>query len=160
KSDTYYNILVAVNGTAVTVSVNNIKAFTYTFGARVIDGKTYGLNKGMVGAGSNNAKGSWDNFMVQTLQSPNTLDLLEDFNDGVANVFNGAAAGAPWTASGGRYSGAPLLGKTSVQTIKLGPARLQTSSTVDLKATLRTDGTGGLVFDASTAAQFKYVALD
>ena len=50
-------LLVAVNGTTVTVAVNGQQAFTYTFAPRILDGEPVGLNKGFVGAGSDNARG-------------------------------------------------------------------------------------------------------
>ena len=47
-----------MNGTAVTLSVDGAAAFTYTFARRIIDGLSVGLNKGLIGIGSNQARGS------------------------------------------------------------------------------------------------------
>lgn len=67
KSDIFYQMLVAVNGTLVTVMVNNTTAFSWTFPSRIIDGVAYGLNKGLVGMGSDNSRGVFDNVAVQIL---------------------------------------------------------------------------------------------
>jgi hypothetical protein len=67
KPDSYYQMLVAVNGTTVTVTVNGTTAFTHTFAPRVLDGVAFGLNKGLVGVGSDNARGTFDNVSVQVL---------------------------------------------------------------------------------------------
>jgi hypothetical protein len=56
--------LVAINGTTVTVLIDRRDAFTYTFAPRVLDGETVALNKGMVGVGSDNSRGLFDNVSV------------------------------------------------------------------------------------------------
>ena len=89
-----------------------------------------------------------------------TLDRTEDFNDGVANHFTGDAAGAVWSVSSGRYVATATLGSTSLQTVDLGVDHLQATSYLELKATLRTSGIGGIVFDENSTNHFKYVALD
>jgi hypothetical protein len=40
KADTFYSVLVAINGNTVTVSVDSRLAFTYTFATRVAGGST------------------------------------------------------------------------------------------------------------------------
>ncbi len=65
--DRYYSLLIAINGTTVTVLVDNKRAFTHTFAARMIDGVSYGLNKGLVGVGSDNSRGYYDNISLQVL---------------------------------------------------------------------------------------------
>jgi hypothetical protein len=160
KPDTFYKVLVAVNGTSVTVQVDGKQAFVYAFPARVIDGVAYGLNKGMVGAGSDNARGTWDDFAVQVLPPQLTLDATEDFNDGVADRFTGARAGAPWTVAGGRYAATAATGTTSLQLVDLGVDHLQASSYLELQATLRTTGIGGMAFDGVGPEHYKFVALD
>jgi Ca2+-binding RTX toxin-like protein len=160
KPDTFYNVLVAVNGTTVTVQVDAKQAFTYTFAPRIIDGVAYGLNKGLVGAGANSARGTWDNYVVQVLPPQLTLDTTEDFTDGVANLFTGDAAGAPWSVSAGRYAATAAAGTTSLRAIDLGVDHLQSTSYVELSATLRTNGIGGLIFDEHAIDHFKFVALD
>src|SRR6185503_9960908 len=81
KPDTAYDMLVQVNGTAVTVNVGN-KSFGYVFGARILDGEAVGLNKGLLGVGSQQAKGTYDNIRIQVAPPAITLDANEDYNDG------------------------------------------------------------------------------
>nr|MCU0871265.1 dockerin type I domain-containing protein [Pirellulaceae bacterium] len=159
KADKVYQLLVAVNGTTVTVVLGN-KTLSHTFAARIIDGMPVGLNKGFVGAGSDNARGTWDNFAVQVLPPQLTLDETEDFNDGAANRFTGDASGAPWAVSSGRYAATAAAGATSVQTVDLGIDSFQANSYLELQATLKTNAVGGLVFDEQTPDRYKFVALD
>src|SRR5262245_38306295 len=79
KAGTFYNTLVAVNGLNVTLVVDNQLVFTHTYQARVVDGYSYGLNWGLVGVGSNNARGTFDNIQVQVLPPQFTFDRTEDF---------------------------------------------------------------------------------
>src|SRR5690606_7064730 len=67
RSDKWYSMLVAVNGTTTTVLLDGRTAFTHTFAPRVVDGVAYGLNKGMMGFGSDRARGKFDNMSVQIL---------------------------------------------------------------------------------------------
>ena len=93
RADTWYDLLVAVNGTTVTVAVNGQQAFAHTFAARMLNGEPVALNKGFIGAGSNNSRGSWDNFVVQVLPPKLTLDSQTSFTAG-AGPFAGDRA---WT---------------------------------------------------------------
>ena len=93
KADTFYSVLVAINGNTVTVSVDNRLAFTHTFAARMLNGEPVGLSKGLVGMGSDNARGVFDNIALQVLPPQLTLDSLEDFDDGLAQQFTGAQGG-------------------------------------------------------------------
>ena len=72
-----YQLLVAVNGTTVTVVLGNKTADATRSRARIVDGVPVGLNQGFVGAGSDNARGTWDNFAVQVLPPQLTLDETE-----------------------------------------------------------------------------------
>ena len=65
KPDVFYAMVVSVNGTTVSVQVDGKFAFTHTFAPRILDGEPVGLNKGFVGAGSDNSRGVWDNVDVQ-----------------------------------------------------------------------------------------------
>ncbi len=68
-------------------------SLTYTFPPRMIDGVPYGLNKGLVGFGSDNSRGVFDNVAVQILPPQFTLDYTENFDDGVADLFDGPPTG-------------------------------------------------------------------
>ncbi|MDX6678526.1 MAG: hypothetical protein QOE31_2578, partial [Solirubrobacteraceae bacterium] len=160
KSDTFYSMLVAVNGTTVTVQLNGSVAFTYTFAARMLNGEAVGLNKGFVGAGSDNSRGVWDNFAVQVLPPALTLDTTEDFDDGAAQQFTGDAGGAPWTVAGGRFGATAPAGAVAVRAVDLGVDSLLANSYLEVQATLRTSGIGAIAFDEYAANRFKFVALD
>ena len=96
-------MLVAVNGTAVTVMINGMTAFEYVFPAQIVDGQPVPLNKGLIGLGSQGAKGTFDNVAVQVLKPQMTLDETETFDDGIAQRFTlpGSTTGV-WTVAGGR----------------------------------------------------------
>jgi hypothetical protein len=159
-SDTLYNVLVAVNGTAITVSVNGSQALSYTAAARVLsDGESVGLNKGFVGFGSNNSKGVLDNIAVQVLPAGNTLDSTEYFEDGTADRFAGSPQSGTWSESAGRYSATAAAGTFALSSVDLGSPVAPTSN-VDVNATLSASGIGGVAFDAYSANDFKFAALD
>ncbi|MEX0673385.1 MAG: calcium-binding protein, partial [Gaiellaceae bacterium] len=155
----YYSLLVAVNGTAVTVIVDGKTAFTHVFDPRVIDGEAYGLNKGMVGVGSNNSRGYYDNVKVQVLPPKVTLDYTETF-DGGEGAFTGPASG-DWGVTGGRIDGTASAGTAAYKQIDLGIGRgLSSDAWLEVTATLRSGGSGGVVFDQYAADDYKFVALD
>jgi Ca2+-binding RTX toxin-like protein len=162
KADTIYQLLVAVNGTTVSVAIDGRQLLTHTFGPRMIDGISYGLNKGLVGAGADNSRGTWDNYMVQTLPPQLTLDLIEDFNDGQAQLFTGDQVGT-WTVNGGRYASTATAGQTTLDVVDLGVGGLRTNSYLELRSTFRittANGIGGILFDEASADRYKFVALD
>jgi len=162
KSDTFYNMLLAVNGTVATLSVNNVKSLTYTFSPRVVDGKQVGLNWGMVGVGSTQAQGSFDNVQAQRVPPPSTLDETEDFSDGYANRFLGGRTGT-WTVTPlGRYDGTlPLNDDKAFSLINLQIGRgIVPASFLDLTAKLNTQAMGGIIFDQYGTNDFKFAVID
>src|SRR6266545_215890 len=154
KYDTVYQTLVAVNGTQVTVSVGSEQAFSYAFSPRTVNGQQVGLNKGLVGFGSNNSRGVLDNIAVQAPPPEVTLDSTEYFEDGLADQFTGPQTGA-WSVSGGRYG----ANGYAIATLDLG-ARIQPTSYGEIDAALSTTGVGGVVFDAYATNDYKFVVLD
>jgi hypothetical protein len=136
KPDTWYQMLIAVNGTTVTVSVDGTQEFTYTFAPRMIDGLPVGLNKGLVGMGSNQGRGQYDNVRLQQLMPQFTLDVTQPFTDGTATPFTGPTAGT-WTASGGRYTSSPAAGVSAYRIVDLGLGHgLTYTAYLNLQATL------------------------
>ena len=160
KPGTFYNMLLAVNGTTATLMLDNKKLFSYVFAPRVVDGYAYNLNTGMVGVGSDNSRGVFDNITVQRIPPPITLQVTEEFT-GDDGVFTGAPSGS-WQVAGGRYSGVPAAGSDRAVSLASLPdgKSLAVSSLLAIETTLRTAGTGGIVFDYYTADDFKYVAVD
>ncbi|HEX5104654.1 MAG TPA: hypothetical protein VFV87_12625, partial [Pirellulaceae bacterium] len=162
KNETWYNVMLSVNGLTATLIVNNTNVFTHTFSASVVDGWSYGLNWGLVGFGSNKSRGAMDNITVQVLPPQVTLDVTEDFHDGVADLFTGDQTGL-WTATDGRYSSTTSAGQTHIDTLDFGIGHFQTTSYLELQSTFQVstaNGIGGLVFDEYAPNDFKFVALD
>ena len=160
KADKYYNMLLSVNGLNATLVIDNKMAFTHTYAPRVVDGYSYGLNWGLVGVGSNNSQGAFDNISVQVLPPQVTFDETENFasltaSDPIAfDVENGT-----WSVSGGRYGVTPN-GTTGISLLDIGPDNLAVSSYLELNAKVSTAGRAGFVFDRYADGTFKFVALD
>jgi Ca2+-binding RTX toxin-like protein/Ca2+-binding EF-hand superfamily protein len=161
KSDTYYNLLLAVNGVNATLVVNNQTVFTHTYEPRVVDGYSYGLNWGMVGVGSNNARGTFDNIQVQILPPEYTYQDTEDFSGGATNLFTGAETGF-WQLENGGLSGTADTGSdTALNLVNLGlSGGLAPNSILNLSATLNTQSLAGFVFDAYSLDDFKFVVIN
>ncbi|HZM74531.1 MAG TPA: hypothetical protein VFC19_02330, partial [Candidatus Limnocylindrales bacterium] len=157
--DRFYHMLVAVNGTTVTVLVNNANSFTWTYPARILDGVPVALNKGLIGMGSDNSRGIFDNIKANVLPPQLTFDETEDFEDGVADRFNGRKSG-DWHVAGGRFMGTPATaGSSGYATINLATS-IAPASYVELETVLRTTNMGGLFFDGYSDNSYKFVALD
>ena len=157
KPDIFYDVLVAVNGTLVTVSVDGQFAFSYSFPKQFVLGVESGLNKGMIGVGSRNARGTFDDVAVQVLPPAITLDRSENFDAAPPPLFPAPEAGT-WTSAGGRYA-TPGTGGIALSRIDIGGS-LHHSAYVELSATVRTAGVAGIFFDAQPTGAFKFAALD
>jgi Ca2+-binding RTX toxin-like protein len=161
KPGNFYNMLVAVNGTTVTVLADNKEFFSHTFAPRVDDdGWVYGLNSGMVGFGSDNSRGVYDNIAVQILPPATTLDETEDFPN-TSGAVDFANQSGLWSYSGGWYHGAPINGDAmAVSLVDLGLDHgFEVSSVLEMEVTLNTQTTGGVVFDYYAADNFKFAAI-
>jgi Ca2+-binding RTX toxin-like protein len=160
-ADNNYSLLIQVNGTMVWVNAGN-KSFSYNFAPRVIEGELYGLNKGLVGVGSDQSRGRLDNMAIQIVQPTNTIDRTEDYNDGIANLA-GASTGT-WTVSGGRQTATPTTtGSDAIatQAIDLGnTTSFRPDSYVELTTNVKTAAAGGLYFDSYALNDFKFAMVD
>jgi hypothetical protein len=161
KPGVFYNILVAVNGTTVTVLADNTEFFSHTFAPRVIDGWVYGLNSGMVGFGSDNARGVFDNIAVQVLPPEVTFEGTEEFPDSHVGIGFVPSEGV-WQIDGGRYNGTPGVNDiAAVSLIDLGLDHgFEVSSVLEIETTVTTDGTAGFIFDYYAPDDFKFAAID
>jgi Ca2+-binding RTX toxin-like protein len=160
KPDVYYNMLVAVNGLVVTVTVDNQQSFSHAFAPRIIDGVPSNLNWGYVGFGSEMARGRLDNIQVKVLERPFTLITNEDYDDGVADLFTGAHAG-DWQGVGGRYEGVAGGVDPAYALIDLGlPRGIEANARTELSVSLATGATAGFVFDLYPTGEYKFVLLD
>jgi hypothetical protein len=160
KAAVSYNLLLSVNGTTATLSVDGTKAFTYTFGARIIDGVAYGLNKGLVGMGSQDAQGVFDNVAVQVLSPQVTYDNTTDLTKGTAQL-NQPAAGT-WALGGAGYQGTPASGAVAFTPVQMfgGVSRLTATDWLEVTTTVATSATAGLAFDEYAVDDFKFAVLD
>ena len=165
-ADTFYDVLVAVNGTTVTLLVDGKKAVSHTFDPRIVDGLPQGLNAGMVGAGSDNSFTTLDNLTVQVLPPELSFEKLEDFEDGSADAFTGLTEGS-WAVAGGAY-GTDATGGFALSTVDLaadagyaaGAFSLSDNAKLRLSAEVQTGAQGGIVFDLVSADRFKFVMLN
>ena len=73
-SDRYYDLQVVVNGLVVTVLVNGKSVLSKQLDPRYVNGQAFGLNQGLVGVGSNNSRGTFDNFVVQDLPPQSSFE--------------------------------------------------------------------------------------
>jgi hypothetical protein len=163
KSDTWYNILLSVNGLTATLIVNNTTAFSFTYAPTVEDGWSYGLNWGLVGFGSNNARGALDNITVQVVPPEGTVVRSDDFAGPSNTQFSGGTSmsGGSFGLSGGRYLGTPSGSEAVMSLANLsGITNLAPGSILDLSATLKTTGRAGFVFDQYSATDYKWAAID
>jgi hypothetical protein len=161
KPGEFYNILVAINGTTVTLIADNKEYFSHTFEPRVIDGWVYGLNSGMVGFGSDNSRGVYDNITVQVLPPEITLEVTEAFPDSDDAIAFVPSTGN-WQMGGGRYNGTSAAdGETAISLVDLGLDHgFEVASILKIETTLNTENTAGLVFDYYGPQNFKFAAID
>jgi len=160
KADTSYNVLLALNGVNATLVVNNKNYFTHTYQPRIDGGISYGFNQGMVGVGSDNSRGSFDNVNVLVLPPKITFQSTEDFSDGIANLMPAPLQSGGWTVQGGRYTGSPAAGGVAMSLFDLGVGGLHTSSYLEFSAMVNTQTRAGLIFDRYSATDFKFAAID
>ncbi|MEQ1827017.1 MAG: hypothetical protein ABL921_13765 [Pirellula sp.] len=159
KSDLWYDVIVSINGTAVTV-VSDKKSLSHTFSTRVIDGISYGLNWGLVGFGSDNARGAMDNISVNVLPPQLSIVGSDDFSTAALPMFGNFSTGS-WTVSAGRYLGNSASSDYAINMIDIsGVTRLPSTAALELSATLSTNSRAGVVFDRYDNGDFKWAAFD
>ncbi|MDN3720465.1 hypothetical protein QW131_17540 [Roseibium salinum] len=148
-----YDVLVAVNGTNVTVAVAGVNWFSYTFDPRIVEGVPVALNRGLVGFGNDGSKSTVDNFTVQILPPELTLDYTDNF-DGAGTYELTASDG--WAMSAGRLV---AEGGAQVNTVDIG-TKLQVNSYLELETAFNSQGLAGIAFDVYGPSDYKFVALD
>ncbi|HYF16740.1 MAG TPA: calcium-binding protein, partial [Ramlibacter sp.] len=158
KTNAMYNMLVAVNGLNATLLVDNALVFSHTYAPRVDNGYLHGLNWGLVGVGSDNSRGTFDNIAVQVLPPKLTFEHTEDFADGVANLFTGPTSGT-WSTDAGRYTATVSAG-TGASLMHLGVDHLNVGALLDISAMVSTNGRAGVIFDRYADNHFKFAAID
>jgi hypothetical protein len=161
RYETWYHLLVVVNGSTVTVLLDGKVAFVHTYPSRLLDGEPVGLNKGMIGIGSNNARGLFDNVAVQVLPPQISYDHVETFTGG-PGVFTGASQGAWDVTPADEYVGTPdPASPVAFSLVQLG-GTVPHHAYVELstKVTLAGAGVAGIVFDHYAPNDFKFAGLD
>lgn len=120
-------------------------------------------NDWLVGFGSDNARGVFDNIVVQILPPAITLEATEEFPD-THDVLDLVPVSGWWTgsANGERYEGAALNGDPmAVSLVDLGWNKgLEVSSILEFEVTFNTEKAGGVVFDYYGPDKFKFAAID
>ena len=159
KHSTWYSMLVAVNGTTVTVLLDGQAAFTHTFAPRIIDGVAVGLNKGLVGVGSDRSRGVFDNISVQVIPPAITLDVTETFEGG-AGIVSSPVSGT-WTPTAGALQGSADATAPAIALAEIG-GTLSPNAFLELTAafTLGSSARAGIVYDYWGLGDFKFVVLD
>ncbi|NDV63154.1 LEPR-XLL domain-containing protein [Puniceicoccales bacterium CK1056] len=155
KSNTPYNVLLAVNGTTVTLVVDGSSVLTHEFEA-VYDeyGILQGLNDGMIGLGGQNSRAAIDNVVVQRIAPETTFVLEDNFDSDLNNLFLTPVDGA-WSAGNSLYRGTVVDDPAiSLIGIEVAPASL-----IRLQAILQTSGESGFVFDYYDADNYKFITI-
>jgi Ca2+-binding RTX toxin-like protein len=158
KAGQDYNVLLAVNGNAVTFVVDGTTSVSYAFTPRVDDqGIAHPIRDGMVGLGGDNARARIDDVRLQILPPTITYAATDGFAPTPTLL---TAQAGNWVAQAGRFTGTPTAGIPAAVTsneIAVGvSAYLQVDSTFKL-----VDGgaTAGIVFDKYSATDFKWVGM-
>jgi hypothetical protein len=163
KNDTWYNLLLSVNGLTATLVIDNKTTISYTFKPTVDDGWSYGLNWGLVGFGSNNARGAMDNISVLVIPLASTTSSSDEFSGPSNALFSGGddVSGGSFNLVGGHYVGTASSGDTLVSLANIdGETKLAQTGLIDLSVKLNTTGRAGLVFDQYSDTDYKWVAID
>jgi hypothetical protein len=153
--------MLTVNGSTATLTVNTTASITFTYAPTVIDGLNFGLNWGLLGFGSQNARGAMDNITVQVLPPVDTVARTDDFSGATSPIFAGELGGGTFALSGGRYVATPTGSEAATSLANLsGLKNVATTSILDFSATLRTTARAGFIFDQYTATDYKFAAID
>ena len=154
KSNTDYNLFLSVNGSAVTLIVNNQVTLSYAFAPRVdSEGFTHGISEGMVGLGVRNGTAAIDNVVVQRVPPATTFTETEEFTS-APTLFSESSAG--WSLSEGRFAG---TADGSNPAIALANLSVRAGYLLDLSGTFKTTGEGGYVFDFYSPTDYKFVTV-
>lgn len=154
RYDRWYNLLVAVNGTNVTILLDGKSYFSYTFAPRIIDDVAYGLNKGLLGFGSDNSRSRLDGIELRVIPPETTFLYEDDFTDPSTKRFE--TAEGDWQASHGSLSS---TGGLATLDTGLGKG-INPSSYVEFRARIISNGLAGITFDGYGTDDYKYVLLD
>ncbi|HUG09617.1 MAG TPA: hypothetical protein VMM36_01325, partial [Opitutaceae bacterium] len=157
RSGVNYNVFLSINGSSVTLIVDNKTTLTHVFAPRIdSDGIGHGISAGMVGLGADNAKATIDNMIVQRLAPVMTYIRDVDFDSGLGDLFDEPGSGS-WNLAAGRYDGTAASATPAINLFTPSPAP---AAVIDLSTVFNTTGAGGFVFDYYNQNSFKFVAVD
>ena len=152
--NTDYDVETLLQDKKVTLLVGGVEKLSYEFGGSVMDGD--------VGVGTRNAVSTFDDFAVQVPPVEGVLPYNENFDDGVADLFQ-PIDGAWLINASDRYTATPVVGGDAVSIVNLEsplPSRVQVS------AVMNTDPLGGgyfssgvFVFDYQGPNDFRFAGL-
>lgn len=152
KSNTNYNVFLAVNGTTATLVVDGKTTLTHTFEARIdYYGFAHGLNEGMVGLGAQNSKARIDNVVVQRLAPIYTYTETDEFEGFVSGLFEAPISGV-WSVQNGQYVG----DSSAEDAIVLIDREVSAAAVINLSTSLETEEQGGFVFDYYGPNDYKF----
>jgi len=159
KPDTFYNVLLAVNGNNVTLIVDGVNWFTYDYTPRLDeDGVPIPLNRGFVGFATQGGVAKVDNFTVQVLPPDWTIEVTDDFT-GPDSPGLWTPATGNWSRSGGDYT-ATLDGADAAITLADLGEKIGYGTILELEATIAKGDVGGMVFDYYDVDRYKFVLVD
>ncbi|HEX3226518.1 MAG TPA: hypothetical protein VHQ89_10505, partial [Gaiellaceae bacterium] len=157
SSNTWYDLKVVVSGLSVSVLANGAQLFTQQLAPRIVSGVANGFNLGLLGVGSNNSRGQWDNIAISVLPAQSTFAGTDSYDTGTADFFTSTAG--TWSVSGGRYSGTASSGSPALSIFKP-PAVVTPEAYVEWETLVPSAGGGSVVFDYYSPTDYKYVTLD
>ena len=150
-------MFLSVNGSAVTMLVDNQYTLSYAFDPRLDnDGFVHGIHEGMVGLGANNARARIDNVTVQRLVPVVTFSETLDFDSGTTSSLLQTPTSGTWELSNGHYHG---MADGSVPAISLSSLLVSPASRINLSAVMSTTGEVGFLFDQYDPVHFKFVTI-
>jgi len=156
KAGTEYNVLLAVNGNAVTFVVNNKHSLSHAFTPRSdADGFIYAIRDGMFGLGGDNARARIDNVRVQVIPPAITYSAADLFDGATSTLL--AGNGGTWSVVDGRFVGLPAAGAPAA--IASNGIAVGVNSLLQLDTVVRTAATAGIVFDMYSPTDFKWAAV-
>ena len=159
KHSQTYNLLLAVNGLTASLLLDNQTLFTHTYDTRVVDGLAVGLNDGMIGIGSDQSRGTFDNVTVQVLPPEVEWEHREDFETNGFGFLGGLVTGS-WDLIDNRAIGTPGAGIFASRSFDFGlDQSLPSTAYVELESVVATDSIAGIVFDRYTESDFKFVTI-
>ncbi len=159
KDSVYYNLLIAVNGTAATITIDGTSPMSFTYVPRLIDGVASPLNHGWTGMGSNNSRGAFDNVVVQVTTPVPTYDKTTTLSAGVGPLTLRYAG--TWTVGAGGLNATPAASGVALVGADIG-ASISSTAWVEFTGTVLAPASGwfGLAFDVYTAGDAKFALLD